>query len=274
MDKVYFHPTNLGVYTHATHGRLRFWKRQFDDTQTREQFRFDVAFGLVIPALCFAFDPIVFRGSAITDDGFYQRFRLIAYAASAVEMATLACWLFLVRQFPAWSRPAGGVLAAGAFFSFALGLAILPLSLIGLLFAGVGALGFIPFVTALVYLRNARRALRLNRTRAPVRGGAVVSFAFGLALALGAPAAAQRLTTRVIKSARADLMVAGGAISTPRRRVVRALVFVSGETFEDLLQDYYLESDPERSARLARTYSVMTGRDIKNYSGRRNWMGD
>ncbi len=234
MDKVYFHPTNLGVYTYGdTCGdaqlKPRFWRRQFDDTPTRKQLRFDIAFGLVIPVLCFAFDPIVFRGGAFTDDGFYHRFSLFAYAASALEMATLACWLFLVRKFPAWSRPVGGVLAAGAFFSFAIGVAILPLSIIGLLFVGLGALGFIPFVTAVIYLRNARRALRLNRASVPVRGGAAAAFAFGLALALGAPAVSQRVATRVVESARADAL-AGRELSRPRRLMVRAITVVSGDT--------------------------------------------
>jgi hypothetical protein len=243
VDKVYFHPTNLGVYTYGdtysnAQPRPRFCRRQFDDNPTRGQFRFDIAFGLVVPVLCFAFDPIVFHGGAFTDEGVYHRFRLFAYAASAIEMATLACWLFLVRQFPTWSRPAGGVLAAGAFFSFAVGVAILPLSIIGLVFAGIGALGFIPFVTAIVYLRNARRALRLNRANAPVRGGAAAAFAFGLALALGAPAVSQRVATRVVNSARADAL-AGRELSPTRRLLVRAITLVSCDTFDETVECYH-----------------------------------
>jgi hypothetical protein len=269
VDKVYFHPTNLGVYTH---GRPRFWKRQFDDTPTRKQFHFDVAFGLIIPILCFVFDPVVFRGSDLVGDGIYQRFRFIAYAASAIEMATLACWLFLVRQSPAWSRPAGGVLAAGAFFSFALGLAILPFSVVGLLFLGLGALGFVPFVTAVVYLRNARRALRLNRTGAPVRGGATASFVFGLALALGMPAVAQRLAARVISSASAEAL-AGGELSPRRRLVVRALVRVSGESLDDIVKQYSWEPDDARRTSLATAYWEVTGEYIDE-AYRRSQMGD
>ena len=277
MDKVYFHPTNLGVYTHGdtyvntysnTQGRPRFWRRQFDDTPTRKQFGFDVAFGLVIPVLCFAFDPVVFRGGVINYEGLYQSFRLFAYTASALEIATLACWLFLVRDFPAWSRPAGGVLAAGAFFSFALGIAILPLSIIGFLFAGLGALGFIPFVTAIVYMRNARRALRLNRTGAHVRGGAAASFAFGLALALGMPAVAQHLSKRAIASASAEAL-AGGELSPGRRRVVRALVRVSGEGLDDIVKQYSLESDEARRDSLATAYWEVTGEDIDEVYRRR-----
>jgi hypothetical protein len=257
VERIYFQPTNLGVYTYA---KPRFWRRQFDDATTRAQLRFDVAFGLVIPVLCFIFDPVVFGGDLI-NDGVYRRIRLFAYAASAIETATLACWLFLVRDFPEWSRPAGGVLAAGAFFSFALGLAILPLSLIGLLFAGIGALGFIPFVTAIIYLRNARRALRLNRTGVPVRGGTAVSIVFGLVFALGVPAAAQRGVTRALNSASAEVL-AGGELSPPRQRVMHALTLVSGATFDDLVEQYNSEHDPERRALLEDAYWQVTGKEI------------
>jgi hypothetical protein len=260
MDNVYFQPTNPGVYKY---GRRRFLRRQFDDVPTQAQFNFDVAFGLVIPVLCFVFDPIVFRGGFLHEGGAFQSVRLFAYAASAIEIATFACWLFVVRSFPAWSRPAGGVLAAGAFFSFALGFAILPLSIIGLLFVGVGALGFIPFVTGIVYLRNARRALRLNRKSGPVRGGALVSFAFGLFVALALPAATQRGATRVVRSAGAEIL-AGGEPSPRRMRMARALTRVTGETFDDMAEEYSRQTDPERKARLAHAYEELKGEDISN----------
>ncbi|MDM7923197.1 MAG: hypothetical protein QUS14_12930, partial [Pyrinomonadaceae bacterium] len=40
-----------------------FWARQFHEESTASQRKFDWAFGVVIPALCFYFDPIVFRGN-------------------------------------------------------------------------------------------------------------------------------------------------------------------------------------------------------------------
>lgn len=265
MDSINYSQTNIGVYTYGnTSTRPRFWRRQFGDTPTQAQVRFDVIFGLVLPVLCFVFDPLVFRssgGEIFGRDGIYQSVRLFAYSASALEMATLACWLFVIRRHPVWSRPAGGVMAAGALFAFALGLAILPFSVIGLLFAGVGGLGFIPFVTALVYLRNARRALRLNRACAPVRGGATAAFAFGLAFALAAPAVAQRGAKLIVRRASGEVY-AGGVLSPGRRGVVRALTFLTGETFDGLVKDYDLESDADSKSRLAEAYWEVTGRDI------------
>ncbi|HVF44768.1 MAG TPA: hypothetical protein VM936_17220 [Pyrinomonadaceae bacterium] len=270
MESINYSQTNMGVYTYVNAcgnvPRPRFWRGQFGDAPTRAQVRFDVIFGLVLPVLCFAFDPIVFRGDTelVGGDGVYRQVRLFAYTASAIEMATLACWLFVIRRHPAWSRPAGGVMAAGALFSFALGVAILPFSVLGMLFVGVGALGFIPFVTALVYLRNARRALRLNRAGSPVRGGASAAFAFGLAFALGTPAAAQRGATLIIRGASAEVL-AGGRLSPQRRRVVRALALLSGETFYDLVEEHGWQPDAERRFRLAEAYRQVTGGDITDY---------
>jgi hypothetical protein len=267
LDSINYSQTNIGVYTYGnTNARPRFWRRQFGDAPTRAQFRFDVIFGLVLPVLCFVFDPIVFRGGGelFGRDGIYQRVRFFAYSASALEMATLACWLFVIRRYPAWSRPAGGVMAAGALFALAVGVAILPLSVIGLLFVGVGALGFIPFLTALVYFRNARRALRLNRAGEPVRGGATAAFAFGVALALCMPAAAQRCARLVVRRASAEA-VAGGELSPGRQRVVRALAFLSGETFDDLVAEHNWETDAGRKSQLAEAYWEVTGRDITDH---------
>lgn len=264
MDNVYFHPTNLGVYTHKP---PRFWRRQFNDSPTRAQFRFDIIFGLVIPVLCFVFDPIVFR-SWILDDGIYQRYQFLAYAASAFEIATLGCWLFVVRKFPEWSRPAGGVMFAGGLLSGAIGLAILPFSFMGLLIAGLGVLGFIPFVTAIVYLRNGVRAIRLNRTGAPVPGAVFASVAFGIIVTFGIPMAAQVGAERAVRLARAELL-AGEEISTPRRRIVRLITRTSGEQFDDIVREYAVETDPERRQRLAHAYAVLTGEGIERRY--RNW---
>jgi hypothetical protein len=219
MDNIYYQPTNLGVYTYQSPTlRRSFWRRQFDDVMTTKQLCFDVAFGLIIPVLCFVCDPGIFRGWIIRG-GLYGRFQFFVYAASLIELTTLACRLFIVERFPAWSRPAGGVMLAGALFSFSLGVAILPLSVLGLALAGLGALGLIPFVTAVVYLRNGLRALRLNRTNAPVRGAALVAFAFGLVVALGVPAAAHFVARRALNYVFASA-AHGGRCGGPQRCLV------------------------------------------------------
>jgi hypothetical protein len=173
----------------ATTPRPRgFWRRQFGEQTTRAQRRFDLTFGIVLPVLCFVFDPVVFRGWLIGGEGFYGGWQTYAYAVSALEMVALAAWLF--RAGGAGRPPAalGGVLLAGGVFSLAVGVFILPLSLLGLVFYLVGAFGFIPFPTAVVYLRNGWRAADPDRAGYGLDALDLAALGFGFAFALAAPA--------------------------------------------------------------------------------------
>lgn len=134
-----------------------FWRRQFVGAPTSAQLSFDVAFGLVLPFLCYYFDPIVFRSSSEYDMGLYPQVQFYAYTISALEMVALCAWLSGAVRAGRGAAALTGVLLAGAIFSFVVGVAILPYSLLGLIIF-IGALGFIPFLTSLVYLRNAWRA--------------------------------------------------------------------------------------------------------------------
>ena len=165
-----------------------FWRRQFDDAPTRAQRRFDVTFGVLMPAACFVFDPIVFKSWSGYGGGIYSEYQPYAYTISAFEVVALCTWLFAPRR--AGCRPAAltGVLLAGAVFAFAVGVAILPFSCFGLIVL-IGALGFVPFPTAFVYLRNAWRAAgAAGRAGAGLQDLAAVALACGFFLALAAPA--------------------------------------------------------------------------------------
>ena len=161
-----------------------FWQRQFDDAPTPAQRKFDVMFGIIMPLVCFVFDPVVFKGGVIDDMGLYQQYQLYAYTISALEMVALCAWLLPAGR--AASRPAvlTGMLFAGALFSFGVGLSILPYSFFGLLVI-VGVLGFVPFLTAFVYLRNGCRAADAVGL---ADGRTAFALGCGFAFALGAPA--------------------------------------------------------------------------------------
>ncbi|HEX7314799.1 MAG TPA: hypothetical protein VF297_12810 [Pyrinomonadaceae bacterium] len=178
-------------------GTRGFWRRQFDDAPTRAQRRFDVTFGFVMPVVCFVCDPIVFRG---WDAGgaLYSEYQLYAYTISALEMVALCAWLVAAGR--AGRRPAAlaGMLFAGALFAFAVGMSILPFSFFGLIVL-IGALGFVPFLTAFVYLRNAWRAAgAVGRAGNGSPGLAAAALACGFVFALGAPAVAQVSVTDAV----------------------------------------------------------------------------
>ena len=165
-----------------------FWRRQFEGAPTPAQRKFDVAFGVAMPLVCFVCDPIVFKGGVVDDRGLYQQHQLYAYTISALEMVALCAWLSWAGRRPA---ALAGMLFAGAVFALLVGLSILPYSLLGLPFI-VGVLGFVPFLTGFVYLRNAWRAAEaVQRARAGSPGLAAVALLCGFCFALGAPAVAR-----------------------------------------------------------------------------------
>lgn len=245
-----------------------FWRRQFGRQVTPKQRRFDVAFGLVLPVLCFVFDPVVFKGWLFGGPAFYRSFQLYAYTVSAMELVALAAWLF---RFGAGSGPhaaLGGMLLAGGVFSLALGVLMLPLSLFGLLFFFVGAFGFTPFFTAVVYLRNGWRAADPGRSGDGLRAGAAASLAFGFVVALGAPALAQLSVTRAVGAALSDVRE-GRELSPGRLVLLRATSAVSGAlTYDAVVWDYKSEPDPARRERLATFYADMTGGRIEDRRSR------
>ena len=133
---------------------IAFWQRQFTAKTTLRQIIFDVVAGILLPILCLVFDPIVFRGS-----GLLAECRALAYIAIGFGVLTLTLWLALGAQIKQWVSIIAGILLFGALFAFAIGVILLPLSLLELRVV-VGVFGFAPFFTSFVFLRNWFRAFR------------------------------------------------------------------------------------------------------------------
>ena len=244
-----------------------FWRRQFAAAPTRAQRKFDVTFGIVMPVVCFVIDPFFFRGgfAEYGFGAFYAEHQFYAYTISAMEMVALCAWLLAAGR--AGRRPAAlaGMLMAGAVFAFVVGMAILPYSVIGLFFLLVGLLGFVPFLTAFVYLRNAWRAAgAVERAGAgwPVR--AALALVCGFVFALCAPAFVQVSVKSEVAAVLADVR-AGRELSPERLRAVRMAAATAGSAaYDELVWEYQRERDPARRARLAEAYAEITvGGDIE-----------
>jgi hypothetical protein len=111
----------------------------------------DLMGGLILPVLCLVFDP-----------GLICQYKLVilAYPAIGLQMLVLVLWLLLGPVRPWFSALMAGLLMVGVLIAGGIGLAMLPLSLVGLLAMGIGLLGLTPFLTAYVFGRNAGKALR------------------------------------------------------------------------------------------------------------------
>ena len=135
---------------------------------------FDITFGIIAPILCLLFDPFLFKGdflqgcrSRIDDIPITsQYFAIFAYTLVGLGILTLVIWLVFGRRAGHAAAFFAGVFFTGAESALALGIAMVPLSLVGLMI-GIGIFGFTPLLTALVYLRNAVHAWRMAFQQTP-----------------------------------------------------------------------------------------------------------
>lgn len=131
-----------------------FWRRQFQKKATAKQIKFDWFFGVFLPVICFVFDPIIFE-----DKDFLGNYKAFAYLLSFVSVMAMSAWLIWGEKLKWLNAFLAGLFIVGSFISFGIGIIIFPISLIGLIVL-IGALGFTPLFSAIVFLRNSIRAYR------------------------------------------------------------------------------------------------------------------
>jgi hypothetical protein len=219
---------------------------------------FSILAGIVAPIVCFAVQPLVFSGDPLTLPGlqFVNVFWLFGYGIVGLEMLVLALWLTFGSRLGAWNGPVAGVLFAGALFAGGLGLVLLPFSVIGLMVI-IGALGFVPFLTAAVYFANAVEAVR--RARELARGTKLVAAVLlGAALVIGVPGALEARASLVVRSAIRDVAAGNPAGLASLRFWYR---FAAGDM---LVWTYADELDTIRKQRLADAYKELTGEDVES----------
>lgn len=136
-----------------------FWRRQFGKTVTKKQRVFDWLFGVVMPVICFGFDPIVFKTSSFGRP-MLEGYTLFGYGLSFLAIMTTMAWLIWGDRLKGLTPLASGIMAGGAIASLVIAVILSPFSFIGLAFFFVGALGFTPFLTAIIWARNAVRSFR------------------------------------------------------------------------------------------------------------------
>lgn len=237
-----------------------FWQRQFLDNVTTPQLVFDIAFGIVLPILCFVFDPIVFNGEfrnlSLGPD--ITEYKFLVYVFSAFAILTLSLWLILGRRSGSFTGVIAGVLLSGSVFCLLIGVLILPLTLLGLLVV-IGVLGFIPFFTSFVYLRNSIRALNSAKvySRQPT---VVASLLLGAGLIISLALLTQWQVNRIITNSMKDLM--SGDIRRAESAAQKLRHFGWAVDSDQIAWSYYKETDQTRKDALAKAYSAMTGKDV------------
>ena len=138
----------------------------------------DVCGGLILPALCFIYDPFVLH---LVGSG-----RGFLVFAVLLPMLCLATWLIWGRWLVRFGGLFAGVLGVGYAASFVIGILLLPATFFGTIFLLIGLLGFVPFLTARVLRRNASESYR--RCKKAFGGTRSVRLSLvGVVVAIGVP---------------------------------------------------------------------------------------
>ena len=208
--------------------------------------------GVAVPPIMLLLDPVVFRGSFV-GPGLLSQYRAAGYVGIASGVAALA--LLLVRDRA--KAFVAGFMAGAAVFGLALGLAILPFSLLGTLFLGVGLLGFSPFPSAAVFGVWAHRTFREAPPRLRTLQAAAGVLVFGC-LCIGAQVGA----TNVLRTSIGDI-VSGGVRKQKiaEERLSRWQWLVD---MDQVMLAWEKEPDPEAKRHLADAYKGVTGQDIED----------
>lgn len=230
-----------------------FWRRQFQLPATQLQRWFDFGLGIAAPLVCLSLDPIVFRTFGAGQAPLLGNLRLFGFAVIALSIVTLAYYL-LAQQ---GSMFVAGILMGGAIMSIALGIVMLPFTVIGMLII-VGFLGLTPFFTGFVFLRNAIRCWKQS-SRLPSPTPALLRATVGLLLIVGVPAALHGSVAHLTRQAITGIESGSEQDFT---RSVHTLKWLFYST-DELAFAYQETKDTARRARLARAFTDLTGGSIE-----------
>jgi hypothetical protein len=242
-----------------TANRPGFWARQFAVVSTEKQDRFDVIFGIVLPVICLVVDPIVFQGGFFGEQPILGRFQLFAYLFCGLQLGIFLFWRAMPRHLAPPAGLIGGILLAGALFSFIVGVLMLPLTLLALIFL-IGIVGFTPFMTSFVYLRTGIRALKAQQSNAIFKSRFLLAAMTGL-LSVALPVLISVQISMHVSAAMNQLLYgderqARVAISWLKWLPVRS------SNRRQIVVAYGQATDPRKRDVLKQYYKELTGDDI------------
>lgn len=241
----------------SSQAKKGFWRRQFQGRATSGQKKFDWIFGIVMPAICFLFDPIVFKGSFFGGAAIFGKYKPFAYVLSYVSIMALFVFLTQGRKAKHFNAFFAGLFFVGGTISLIVGIILFPFSLLGLMIV-IGILGFTPLFTAFVFLRNSFRAFETAKPFFDARKlwnafalTAILSFGFPLALNVQI----ERIFS-AFKNGDAATIRANSRTFRMLAPVINPDRLARGFNYFDSNIDY------EKQAAIAELYYGMTGKNI------------
>lgn len=240
--------------------RQGFWARQFGPNRTGAQDCFDMTFGLVVPIVCLVADPVVFKSFPLFGPAILENYQLLAYVVCTVEMGFFLAWHTFGVRMNALSPLFAGVFLFGACFSLLVGLLMLPLTVMALLVV-IGVLGFVPFFSAFVYLRNGICAMKAQANDLPL-ASRITTATFSGVLVISSLVLASVFVENSI-SASVDTVIYGNRVEAEAAiNRLKWFRFIPLKHYNRLAVAYGREWDVEKKAILSRGYRELTGEDI------------
>jgi hypothetical protein len=259
INLIMFNPINY-YPAEAPTRKPGFWRRQFQLSPTNGQAVFDLSFGVIAPIACFFFDPLVFQ-SGIGGPPLFPSYQTFVYLFSGCQIFLLCFWLLRGPHSGFATVTIGAGLLSGGVFCAVIGCLLAPYSVIGLLVV-LGVLGFIPFITSIVYLRNAWRALSVEVSDLTTVKY-VAAFILGATLAVGIPASGSiRIHSAAAESVNEILHADRSHASNAAQRL-KVLRYVATADVDRIVDAYVSESDTSRKEILKACYREITGEDIE-----------
>jgi hypothetical protein len=221
--------------------------------------RTDLLFGVLLPLICLVADPGVLRPGSLLLSPLWPERAVATYVFIALAIAALVSW----RVWRNGALLVVGPLFVGALGALAIGLVLLPLSVI-CAFMLIGLLGLVPFGTALAFFGNGKQAWRAARavhSRTVVLATSVLLGASLLAVSLGAQRLVDRRAVVFVEAA-----VAGDAQALARAdaRLRPFGPLVDRQIGWDAWAD---AADPEVKRRVRNAWLRATGQDLDDYVG-------
>ncbi|HEV2987863.1 MAG TPA: hypothetical protein VG759_05440, partial [Candidatus Angelobacter sp.] len=179
------------------------------------------------------------------------RFAFFSYLEIAICIIALSFFLVTRRASPFLAA----ILFTGGAFSLALGVFLLPLTIPGV-FVLVGLLGFTPFFTSYVFMRNARRCWSQSfRDRLPA---AILAATLTFLVPAGIQFEMLRITNRAVA-----MLQSGTDQEATRASHMLKLVHVAINT-DKIALAYERTQDQKQRERLARAFQEITGEKIED----------
>ena len=219
-------------------------------------------FGVVLPIFFLVIDPIVFQGGFFGEQPILGRFKLFAYLFCGLQIGVFLCWRAMPRHLAPAAGLIGGILLAGALFSFIVGVLMLPLSLFALIIL-IGIVGFTPFLTAFVYLRTGIRAMKAQQ-RNPIFGSRFLMAMLTGLLAVALPALVSFQISLHVSAAMNQLLYGNEIQAQVALNRLKWLPVRSTNSTQMIMVAYREETDPKKKDVLKRYYKELTGEDIES----------